>query len=421
MATYKPSNSIVFQQFFSPVTEVYSKSEKQYRCISITDLDFLEMGVLRCLSNSQTGREFIQHHGDHDRLDVETDPFFKALKSKRRVANLQSINRLIKPIVKSRINDPFKSIPELDSFALYAADGHFHAGAVHDEKRSTEKGGERKPATSHFYMTDLRTHFMTHLGTSDLTNGRKGEHDMHLIKRSDMQELRGHTPKGTKVILVWDKAGIDFRFWHNAKTTSGLYFISREKENMKLIRCGTIKVDYDDPRNAGVISDEQVGPGGSGAMLRRIVYQDPGSEEIYTYITTEMTLPPGIICLLYKHRWDIEKIYDEFKNKLMEKKSWGSGDGSKTANALFLCLTHNLLLLIEATVTEEGITNDPELERKKGRLEKAENAGTNFVASFIQRFTVRSVKFIRWLRSFVYREAPWSRAKARLAKVYADT
>lgn len=421
MATYKPSNSIVFQQFFSPVTEVYSKSEKQYRCTTITDLDFLEMGVLRCLSNSQTGREFIQHHGDHDRLDVEIDPLFKALKSKRRVANLQSINRLIKPIVKSRINDPFKSISELDSFALYAADGHFHAGAVHDEKRSTEKGGERKPATGHFYMTDLRTHFMTHLGTSDLTNGRKGEHDMHLIKRSDMQELRGYTPKGTKVILVWDKAGIDFRFWHNAKTTSGLYFISREKENMKLIRCGTIKVDYDDPRNAGVISDEQVGPGGSGAMLRRIVYQDPGSEEIYTYITTEMTLPPGIICLLYKHRWDIEKIYDEFKNKLMERKSWGSGDESKTANALFLCLTHNLLLLIEATVTEEGITNDPELERKKGRLEKAENAGTNFVASFIQRFTVRSVKFIRWLRSFVYREAPWSRAKARLAKVYADT
>ena len=58
---------------------------------------------------------------------------------------------------------------------------------------------------------------------------------MHLIKRSDMNLLRGHEPKGTKVILAWDKAGIDFRFWQKAKTTSGLYFISREKENMKRV------------------------------------------------------------------------------------------------------------------------------------------------------------------------------------------
>ena len=421
MATYKPSNSTVFQQFFSPVIEVYSKSEKQYNCKSITDLDFLEMGVLRCLSDSQTGRDFIQRHGDHDRLDIDTDLFFKALKSKRRITNLGSINRLIKPIVKSRVDDPFKSIPELDGFAIYAADGHFHAGAVHDEKRATKKGGERKPATGHFYITDLRTHYISHMGTSDLTNGRKGEHDMHLIKRSDMNLLRGHEPKGTKVILAWDKAGIDFRFWQKAKTTSGLYFISREKENMKLIPCGNIKVDYDDPRNAGVISDEQVGPGSGGAMLRRIVYRDPGSGEIYTYITTEMTLPPGIICLLYKQRWDIEKIYDEFKNKLVEKKSWGSGDESKITNALFLCLAHNLLLLIEATLTEEGITNDPEIDRKMLRLEEAEKAGTNFVATFVQRFTVRTLKFIRWLRNFVYRKASWSQATARLGKAYAQT
>ena len=139
MATYKPSNSTVFQQFFSPVIEVYSKSEKQYNCKSITDLDFLEMGVLRCLSDSQTGRDFIQRHGDHDRLDIDTDLFFKALKSKRRITNLGSINRLIKPIVKSRVDDPFKSIPELEGFAIYAADGHFHAGAVHDEKRLPKK------------------------------------------------------------------------------------------------------------------------------------------------------------------------------------------------------------------------------------------------------------------------------------------
>lgn len=419
MASYKSSISPVFQQFFSPVAEVYSKSDRQYDCTTLTDLDFLEMGLVRCLSESKTGRDFIQRHGDNDRIDIETDHFFKSLKSQRRIANLRSINDLIKPIVTDQVKDPFESISELNGFGVYAADGHFHAGAAHDEKRSSEKGGIRKPATGHFYMTNLRTHYMSHMGTSDLSDGRKGEHDMHLIKRSDINLLRGFEPKGRKVILVWDKAGIDFRFWQKAKATSGLYFISREKDNMKLIPCGFRRVNYDDARNSGVISDEQVGPGGGGGMLRRIVYQDPETKVVFTYITTEMTLPPGIICLLYKHRWDIEKIYDEYKNKLDEKKSWGSGKDSKTANALFLCLVHNLLLIMEATLEVDGITNEPEIKRKNERLARSIEMGANFVATFVQRFTVRSVKFIRWLRNFIYRKAPWEEAKARLTKVYA--
>jgi len=36
-----------------------------------------------------------------------------------------------------------------------------------------------------------------------------------------------------------------------------------------------------------------------------------------------------------------------------------------------------------------------------------------------QRFTVRSVKFVRWLRSFLYRAARWEHAIARLARAYA--
>jgi len=420
MALYKPSASSVFQRFFAPVIDVYPASGKQYNCKTISDLDFLEMGILRSLTESKTGRDFIQRHGDHDRLNVDTDHFFKALKRKRRIAHLQPINTLVECVVNDLAVDPFTSIPELVGFALYAGDGHFHRGTVHDQKRNTEKGGVKKPATGHFFMTNLRSHFMSHMGTSDLTDGRKGEHDMHLIKRCDMETLRGFEPKGTKVILVWDKAGIDFNFWHRSKMSHGLYFISREKENMKLIRCGSIPVDRDDPRNEGVISDEQVGPGGgAGAMLRRIVYKDPETETIFTYIATEMTLPPGIVCLLYKHRWDIEKIYDEFKNKMDEKKSWGSGNESKTTNALFLCLAHNLMLILEALLGREGIVNKKEWERKESRLAELVENGTNFVATFVQRFTVRVLKFIRWLRNFVYREVPWSPATVRLTEVYS--
>lgn len=420
MARYLPSSSPVFRQLFSPVTEVYDDSQRQYDCQTITDLDFLEMGVLRCLSESTTGRDFIQRHGDHDRLEVKVDHFFKALKSSRRIENLASVNSLIAPLLKERIADPYASIAELNGFAIYAGDGHYHKGAAHDAKRTSKNGTERKPSTGHFFMINLRTHYMSHLGTADVSGERKAEHDMRAIKKSAIEKLRGGELKGTRVILVWDKAGIDFNFWNKAKMNHGLYFISREKENMKLIGCGNRTWDADDKRNAGVLADEQVGPGSGGAMLRRITYRDPETQTLFKFITTEMTLPPGVICLLYKQRWDIEKVYDEFKNKMDETKSWGSGDASKTSHALFLCLAHNLMVLLESLISGHGVGNAKEIERKETRLRKARENGANFVATFLQRCTVRSLKFIRWLRAFVYREVHWERAVDRLRVVYAQ-
>ena len=71
-------------------------------------------------------------------------------------------------------------------------------------------------------------------------------------------------------------SGLFFVFWQKAKKTAGLYFISLEKSNMKLMRCGHRPFDREDPRTAGVIDDELVGPGGgSGAVFRRITYIDP--------------------------------------------------------------------------------------------------------------------------------------------------
>ena len=166
-------------------------------------------------------------------------------------------------------------------------------------------------------------------------------------------------PRGRKVILAWDKAGIDFNWWYKVKQSSGLYFISREKENMKLIRSGNRPFDREDHRNAGVVSDESVGPGGGGgrparAMLRRITYLDPIEGTTYVYLTTEMTLPPGILVLIYKQRWDVEKTFDELKSKLVEKKAWGNSPTAKSTQALFLCLTHNLMVLLEEDIRRVG-------------------------------------------------------------------
>ena len=421
MASTQYPNSPVFDRFFQPALGALATSEARYLCHRISDVGFLAAGILRCLSDSLTGRDFLQRHGDHAGVDICVGHFFKAIQSKRRFKNLRSVNAGLAPPMTASVDDPFASIPELKGFAIYAGDGHYHAAAVHDEKRLDSKGKMRKEAAGHFFLLDLRTHFVSHLTQADQSGTRKREHDMHAIKRLDLDVLRGHQPKGTKMILAWDKAGIDFGFWHKVKMSSGLYFISLEKENMKLIKCGYRTFDRSDPRNAGVVSDENVGPGsGAGAMLRRITYIDPVEGTTYVYITTEMTLPPGILALIYKQRWDEEKVFDEFKSKLVEKKAWGSSPTAKSTQALFLCLTHNLMVLLEEEIRKvEKIDNEPERKRKAVRKEEAKKNGANFVAIALQRFTVRSLKFIRWLRNHVYRETSWAGALDRLRHVYA--
>ena len=96
MAQYQSSNSPVFSQLFAPVADGYTRSARPYDCPQLTDLDFLEMGVLRCVSDSRTGRDFVQRHGDGGRKGVSVDLFFKALKSRRRLANLRSLYRQLR-------------------------------------------------------------------------------------------------------------------------------------------------------------------------------------------------------------------------------------------------------------------------------------------------------------------------------------
>lgn len=58
-------------------------------------------------------------------------------------------------------------------------------------------------------------------------------------------------------------------------------------------------------------------------------------------------MPPGLIAYLYKARWNIEKVFDQVKNKLNEKKAWATSDIAKEMQAQFVCLAHNLMHLFE--------------------------------------------------------------------------
>jgi hypothetical protein len=126
--------------------------------------------------------------------------------------------------------------------------------------------------------------------------------------------------------------------------------------------------------------------------------------------------------------WDIEKIFHQFKSKMVERKSWASSLEAKQSHAIFECLAHNLLLLFEQYLSQiEGLRDELEEKKQQGRSKTAICASKasgliravgNFINTAIQRATQRTQRFIRWVRVWIYKQAPWSHSIARLKEVW---
>jgi Transposase DDE domain len=437
---YTPlSRSIVGVEFFKPLTLFLDLSQSRRNCPALPDELWLEAGIRRCLSLFQSGRDFLQDLADHHDTEILRSTFFESLKSKRRLALLSEILAQVQIHMRRSLPDPFAAFKCLGEFDLYAGDGHYISAASHDKAAPrkapikdktlgrTAAFTATKYATGHIYTLCLRSHCVTHLTVSDQVE-RKKEHDMRALKRQDILSLRQGAAKGRKVLYIWDRAGIDFRQWYKWKE-SGIYFLSRQKENMKLDTVGLHSFDRADPINQGVVSDEMVATS-MGVAVRRIIYQDPETGITYIYLTNlPPSIPAGIVALLYKCRWDVEKVFDEFKNKLGEIKSWASTANAKTCQARLLCLTHNLMTLMEDHIDREtGIRNEAEIKRKAKTLADRDKdskskgyGGLTDLQKAIQRLTQRTVKFIRWLRNHLDAKRTWHQALARLVKIYATS
>jgi hypothetical protein len=418
------------QRFFADISDLYPCSARRYNCTEISDVHYCQLGVLRCLSTATTGQQFLQHHADENVADIEPGHFFKALKSPRRLQNITSLNDLLAQPMRRRVADPYAQCPELKDWDLYAVDGHYQHAACFDSKSKDSKGNTRAIATGHFFRMNLRSHHLSCLDMANPEDGRKKAHDITVIKRRSAQELRYGSAKGRKVLLVWDKACIDYHLWHTLKHTHGIYFLTMEKSNSSAEICSPDQLDRSEPRNSGVVSDHLVGTS-NGVMLRRIVYTNPEDGVTYAYLTNDFTLPAYQLVLLYKHRWDIEKIFHQLKSKMHERKSWASSLAAKQSHAIFECLAHNLLLLFEERlIREEGIRDDVEEKKQIGRTcPTCQNPGKpaimkfvaivrNFINSAVTRATQRTQRFIRWVRVRIYQHVPWSESVARLRELW---
>ncbi len=421
MATQSPTSKTVFGKLTQPIIGLVEQCNYKRKCNALSDHEWIETGLLRTLSQEPSGRAFLQKLSDAGRSDLKRSLFFETLKSKRRLKLCSDVSLSLYETTRAKHSeaDPFAHLSVLDGYDIHAGDGHYHGAAVHDVR----KDGKKYP-TQHFYSVDLRSHALRHLALADTSGTRKREHDTRALKRLEVETLRQSAPKGRKVIYVWDRAGIDFFQWFKWKHIGGIYFISREKKNMDLQVIAEMGYDKKDPVNAGV-QNYQLVECSAGVMMHRVVYKCPISGDVYRFVTSLSTIPPGIIAYLYRTRWDIEKIFDQVKNKLSEKKAWATSDIAKKMQAQFVCIAHNLMLILEGCLEKVGIANEIENSRRNKRLKKvlaSRKAGKNNLPAFLiqpKRTTQRSVKFIRWLRNHLYINTSWREALGSLQRIYA--
>ena len=157
-------------------------------------------------------------------------------------------------------------------------------------------------------------------------------------------------------------------------------------------------------------------------------HDDSPTSPLSTTLTNDNTLPAYQIVLLYKHRWDIEKIFHQFKSKMGERKSWASSLDAKQSHAIFGCLAHNLLLLFEQYLNQnEGLRDEVEEKKQEGRAKATLIASVaagiirvagNFINTALTRATQRTQRFIRRVRVWIYKQAAWGDSIARLKEVW---
>ena len=343
MTTINPTSKTVFEKLIQPLTGQFQYFSSKRVCNILPDMQWLETGILRTLSQEPSGRAFLQKLLDSGKPALQRSHFFETLKSNRRLQRYQEASTaLFNKVKKDHLhNDPFRVFSELDGYDIYAGDGHYHGAACHDVKKE-----HKKYPTQHFYSVDLRTHGLKYLTSADTSGQRKKEHDIRALKRLSVETLRQGTLKGRKVLYIWDRAGIDFSEWYKWKQTGGIYFISREKSNMRLIKMADLDFDRSAGINKGAERYELVGAT-VGCSIYRIQYKCPISGESFSFLTNAKNIAPGLVAYLYKSRWNIEKIFDQVKNKLSEKKAWATSDTAKSMQAQFICLTHNLMLILK--------------------------------------------------------------------------
>ena len=314
----------------------------QRSCPEMNDIDFIRLGLLRCISVVDSGRHFLQTNEElHGEL-LPHSTYFKSLKSFRRANMLEAIEQQSYKIQCEQLAtygiDYLKAFSELDEYRVEAADGHFIDHACH-----TPKGGNEKIYTAGFiYARNLRNGLLRPLCC--ITNGTKRHHEIPILRNHiDHQNSHRHQPE--KNLYVYDKAVTDFPWWAKQKGHQN-YMISVLKENSVATWIESIVFDSSNPINTGI--EDYSTYENQGVRFNVVNYRDPETKKQYRFVTTlPQSMSPGIIAILYYKRWTIEKAYNNSKSDLKEKKAWSSSVKSLNNQMRLTTMTYNLMRVCE--------------------------------------------------------------------------
>jgi hypothetical protein len=386
----------------------YSRSTRF--CDKLSDLNFIETHVLRVLGKYASGRDYLQTLEDdleNDRIARAT--YFSSLHSERRRDMIgECENALYKTLgVEMALEnvDHFRKFPELDEYDISSFDGHYRKHACHAPR--DDKGKYR--ATGGIFGLNMRNGLMQSLVTTDFTVSKTNE--IKAFKKRFGASFIGKR----KMICLLDMAYWDGPYWQEVKALkqNGIYVITLMKDNLRPTKEVAQEFDRNHPYNFGVESVSEV-TFRSGASSTKIVYRDPETKKKYVYLTTISKIEPGLVAHLYLHRWKIEKVFDVFKNKLYEKKTWADGEVSADIQASAVAMAYNLLLRKqEIALADEGVFEIKLEEKQKKaiakRVDRAEKKGRKVhpLVLIPHKFFQMSAQYIRYFRNNLRSTSLW--------------
>ena len=308
-------------------------------CPELNDIDFIRLGLLRCISVVDSGRHFLQTNEEIYGQLLPHSTYFKSLKSHRRTSMLEAFElqsyQLHCETLLSQGIDYLKAFPELDEYTVEAADGHFIDHACHTEKNSKGK----VYAAGGIYALNLRNGLLRFLCL--VTNGTQ--------RHQEIPVLRGHIEKqntaSQKHLYVYDKAVTDYAWWDQQKQDSN-YMISMLKENSVATLVESIPFDALHEINTGVEAYSVYE--NKGIKFSVVDYRDPETRKLHRFVTTlPVTINPGTIAMLYFKRWTIEKTFNNTKSNFKETKAWSSNTDSLNSQMRLTAMSYNLMRVFE--------------------------------------------------------------------------
>jgi hypothetical protein len=382
------------------------------KCKEITDLDFAQLNILRVLLEGSSGRSFLQKLDEVADTEAKRATYFDALNSKRRRDYFCALALALEKVLEGALNakgvDYLEQFPELNGRHIFAADGHTIKHACHATR---DAKGRNIPSESVF-MLDLRLGLVR--SVAPVSGPSKKGHDWRAMKEAfpQMRESLGQTSKSP--ILIYDRACPDLQFASEQILTTELKteFIIREKANMLPTIQQPLTFNKSLEVNTGVTAVYTVGFNNTITM-RKVCYTNPEDERSYTYLTTNQDLEPGVIAWLYFLRWRIEKVFDLFKNRYCEKKSWATTQHAQVIQSTSAAAAHNILMFMKHILDIDFDIREGKLEKKrkatlKQREKVAEENGRQIhPLTYTHPIMQLSAQFIREVEKSFRSGRPW--------------